>query len=127
VFVLEQVASSRPNDCSSAASVQEFRLLILDQSEALTRDLLQPVGVENCDMSVSIPYQTSLLKRTGRHGHSRTAEGQHHRQKLLREWQIIGANPMARQQQPSRAALVHGMRAIAGGGLRDLLVKALDG
>ena len=30
---------------------------------------------------------------------------------------------MARQQQPSRAALVHGMRAIAGGGLRDLLVK----
>ena len=30
---------------------------------------------------------------------------------------------MARQQQPSRAALFKGMRAIAGGGLRDLLVK----
>jgi hypothetical protein len=116
------ILSIREAHHAEIASAQKFRLLISDQAEALTRDLLQSVRIENFNMSVTVLDQTSLLQRAGGHGYSRPPDRQHHREEFLCERHLIRGDPVARQQQPSGAALLDAVSGIARCSLRDLLV-----
>src|SRR6185295_19031017 len=82
-------------------------------------------GVKHRDASVTVTDQTRLMQGACRRCHPGPPDRQHHRKKFLSERQLIGADPVASQQQPTGKALLKAVRAVAGGGLRDLLVEAM--
>ena len=106
-------------------SGQQLRLLGRDARKAFARDLFQAGGIEHPDVPVAVSDQTRLLQLACGRGHPGPAHRQHHREELLCQRQVVGADPMTRQQQPTRAALLQAVSAVAGGGLQDLLVKAV--
>jgi hypothetical protein len=96
-----------------------------DAPKAFARDLFQAGGIKHRDASVTVTDQTSLLQGACRRCHPSPPHRQHHRKKFLSERQLIGADPVASQQQPTGKALLKAVSAVAGGGLRDLLVEAV--
>jgi hypothetical protein len=103
----------------------QFGLLSCDAAEAFARDLFQAGGIEHGDVPIAVRDQTRLLQRTRRGCHPGSPYRQHHREKFLRERQLVGADPVTRQQQPTGKALLKAVTAVAGGRLRDLLVEAV--
>ena len=66
-----------------------------DAAEAFARDLFQAGGIEHRDVSVTVTDQTRLLQRARRRCHPGSPYRQHHREKFLRERQLIGADPVS--------------------------------
>src|SRR3954447_3228505 len=100
-------------------------LLSCNAAEAFARDLFQAGWIEHGDVAMAITDQTHLLQPARRRRYPGPPHRQHHREKFLCERQLVRPDPVTRQQQPTGKALLKAVSAVAGGGLRDLLVEAV--
>ena len=110
---------------NTAGLSSQSGLLSCNATEAFARDFFQAGGIEHGDVAMAITDQTHLLQPARRRRYPGPPHRQHHRKKFLCERQLVGADPVTRQQQPTGKALLKAVRAVAGGGLRDLLVEAV--
>jgi hypothetical protein len=99
-----------------AECAQEF---ILDSLVALARRALEPFSMQDDDFAATAPDQPSPLQRCGGAIQRWAPDAEHLTQELLRNAQIVVADPVQRHEEPPTQALFDGVRAIARSRLRE--------
>src|SRR5665213_981510 len=74
---------------------------------ALARSIFEAGAIENRDRPVRVFDEARLLECCSRNRDTGPAGAEHHGQKLLRERELVGLDPIARHQEPARATLVY--------------------
>jgi hypothetical protein len=81
--------------------------------------VFERLATEDRDLPAAIGDQPGALERAGGDGHGGAGRAEHHRQKLLRQRELILPDAIARGQQPPRQPLLDAMRRVARGRLHD--------
>ena len=104
-------------------ALKEVLLLIepLMQTEdclvARARHTFEPLTIDNFQPSPRVFDESAMMQASGNGGHSRSLQGKHLRQKLLRKIQHRRSCSVLSHQQPSRQACLGPMHAAAAGNL----------
>jgi hypothetical protein len=93
---------------------------------ALTKGLFEPATIENRNVAGTIADEIGGPQQGRRNAHSSAPGTEHHPQVFVRQGEVIGFDPVMRQQQPSSAALIHGMQTIARGKLPEKVDIGLE-
>ena len=88
-------------------------VFVRDDSVTFTRPFLESGPVEDTDSAAPGSNQACILQRPEDLRHARPPSAKHDRQELVRELDVVGADPVPRHKQPPAAALLESMQSIA--------------
>ncbi len=81
--------------------------------------MFERLATEDRDLAAAIGDQPGALERAGGDGHRGAGRAEHHRQKLLRQRELVLPDAIARGQQPPRQPLLDAVGRVARGRLHD--------
>src|SRR5689334_8666570 len=82
--------------------------------------LMKPLTVQNCDVSATVADNSRLLQSAGSFGDALSANAEHAGNQFLCHDQVLGIQPVERQQKPAAQLLLDRMMAVAYRSLRYL-------
>jgi hypothetical protein len=90
---------------------------------AFTRRDFEPLGIEKGDPAAGITNQPLHLQRAGCQTDAAARNTQYLRHRLVCEVESATANPVTREEQPMRQALIYLVELTTNGRLRNLLAQ----
>jgi hypothetical protein len=120
----ENVAIERPTVCrlpnSEPLFEAELAVQLLDYGVAFARGHFEFVAVHDVDSGAAVLDGFALLQYSGSEGDTWSVGAEHGGKKIVRERETARADAVVGHEEPAGEALLHFMKAIARGGLRDL-------
>ena len=106
-------------------SAEQALELCPDHRVAFAGCLLQRLPVQHFNRATAIPDHACLLQNSCSNTHRRPSRPKHLREKFLRQQDRFISHSIMRHQDPPSEALLHRVKTVAGGCLRNLCVEGL--
>ena len=99
---------------------EEVIELSFDDLVAFASRQFQPFPIEDRHLTVSLMNQFRLLQLPHDDGDAGAISAEHMREEFLRPGKTVHTPTLLRKQKPARETLLHRMKAVANGRLRNL-------